>query len=121
MEEDIKKYCFTRQYKEGLIPSREEKIKVLKKNIRQQFLEFEEKVKQLKKQDDLSCKVKGTIEMAGELIESLKVNYGENFQKLDSLSDKKIEDLYHMIRHFIRELEKLETEQQKESSEHELK
>lgn len=80
------------------------RIKAIRENAQEKFIELKNKIEKNKAKNNLSMQ----IEMAEEVIEICTSRYGGNLERLEYASDDKIKEIYRALNNFARELEKLE-------------
>lgn len=104
MDEDMKKYHFTREYRKGLSVNEKERVKAIRENAQEKFIELKNRIEKNKTRNSLPTE----IEMAEEIVGICTSRYGGNLERLEYASDEKIKEIYRVLSNFTRELEKLE-------------
>ena len=94
MEEDVKKYNFAKEYRQNMVLDDKERIRAIRENSFQKFVELKNKTEKAKKDNRLSA---DTIETVEGIIQLCISRYGENLIKLEYASDKKVKEVYRSL------------------------
>ena len=79
--------------------------KLMKKNLPEKFIKLKNMVKERKSNDILEV-----YNMAGELIKLCEKKYGEDLDRIERMSESRIEEIYQLVSKFTWEIEDIEKE-----------